>query len=161
MFSRRLPPFPILACAIIAGAMAGLASERAGAEALLLVEVDTGKVLHAENATYPWYPASVTKLMTTYTTLRAVREGRITLDSLFTVSANAATQAPTKMGFPIGTQVTVDKRSVCCAARSAKSRTTTSGPPKAVSGQRPCRSPSTFSTWRRVRTESACGAICR
>ena len=28
------------------------------AEALLLVEVDSGKVLRAENATYPWYPAS-------------------------------------------------------------------------------------------------------
>ena len=42
---------------------------------LLLVEADTGKVLHAENATYPWYPASITKLMTTYVTLQR-REGR-------------------------------------------------------------------------------------
>jgi len=32
----------------------------AHAEALLVVEADTGKVLQAENATYPWYPASVT-----------------------------------------------------------------------------------------------------
>jgi D-alanyl-D-alanine carboxypeptidase len=119
MFSRRSPPFPILAFAIIAGAMAGLASERAGAEALLLVDVSSGKVLHAENATYPWYPASVTKLMTTYTTLRAVREGRITLDSLFTVSANAATQAPTKMGFGVGTQVTVDNAIKMLMVKSA------------------------------------------
>jgi D-alanyl-D-alanine carboxypeptidase len=117
MFSRR--SFRILACAIIAGAMAGLASERAGAEALLLVEVDTGKVLHAENATYPWYPASVTKLMTTYATLRAVREGRITLDSLFTVTANAAAQAPTKMGFAVGTQVTVDNAIKMLMVKSA------------------------------------------
>ena len=42
------------------------------AEALLVVEADTGKVLQAENATYPWYPASVTKLMTAYITLKAV-----------------------------------------------------------------------------------------
>src|ERR1700676_1607370 len=119
MFSRRSPPFPILACAIIAGALVSLASERAGAEALLLGEVDTGKVLHAENATYPWYPASVTKLMTTYTTLRAVREGRITLDSLFTVTANAAAQAPTKMGFAVGTQVTVDNAIKMLMVKSA------------------------------------------
>jgi D-alanyl-D-alanine carboxypeptidase len=119
MFSRRSPPFRILACAIIAGAMVGLASERAGAEALLLVEVDTGKVLHAENATYPWYPASVTKLMTTYTTLRAVREGRIALDSLFTVTSNAAVQAPTKMGFAVGTQVTVDNAIKMLMVKSA------------------------------------------
>jgi D-alanyl-D-alanine carboxypeptidase len=109
----------MLACAIIAGALAGLASGRAGAEALLLVDVTTGKVLHAENATYPWYPASVTKLMTTYTTLRAVREGRITLDSVFTVSPIAASQAPTKMGFGVGTQVTVDNAIKMLMVKSA------------------------------------------
>ena len=65
----------------------------AAAEALLLIEADSGKVLHAENATHPWYPASVTKLMTAYVTLRAVKEGRLTLDSLLTVSDNAAAQA--------------------------------------------------------------------
>jgi D-alanyl-D-alanine carboxypeptidase len=80
----------------------------AQAEALLLVEADTGKVLQAENATYPWYPASVTKLMTAYVTLKAVKEGRITLDTLFTVSPIAASQSPSKMGFRPGIQLTVD-----------------------------------------------------
>ena len=64
------------------------------AEALILIEADTGKVLAAENATQPWYPASITKIMTTYVTLRAVKEGRITLDRLLTVSHNAAAQSP-------------------------------------------------------------------
>ena len=53
----------------------------AHAEALLVVEADTGKVLQAENATYPWYPASVTKMMTAYVTLKAVKEGRLSLDT--------------------------------------------------------------------------------
>ena len=119
MSSRRSPRFRILACTIIAAALAGLPSRRAGAEASILVDVATGKVLEAENATYPWYPASLTKLMTTYTTLRAVREGRITFDSLFTVSANAAAQSPTKMGFPIGTQVTVDNAIKMLMVKSA------------------------------------------
>jgi D-alanyl-D-alanine carboxypeptidase len=121
MFSRRAPPFRTLALAtaIVAGATAGVAGGRACAEALLLVDVNTGKVLHAENATYPWYPASVTKLMTTYSTLRAVREGRITLDTLFPVSANAAAQAPTKMGFAVGTQVTVDNAIKMLMVKSA------------------------------------------
>ena len=78
-------------------------ADRAQAEAQLLIEAATGKVLHAENATYPWYPASVTKLMTAYTTLRAVKEGRISLNTLLTVSRNAAAQPPTKMGFNAGT----------------------------------------------------------
>ena len=117
MSSRRSHPLRLLA--LVAGAVIGWTSGRANAEALLLVEADTGKVLHAENATYPWYPASVTKLMTVYTTLRALRQGRITLGSLFTVSANAAAQSPTKMGFPIGTQVTVDNAIKMLMVKSA------------------------------------------
>jgi D-alanyl-D-alanine carboxypeptidase len=85
-----------------------LAPRPAAAEARLLVEVESGRVLHAENATHPWYPASTTKLMTAYVILHAVKADRITLDSLFTVSANAVAQQPTKMGFRAGTQVTVD-----------------------------------------------------
>src|SRR6516165_7252619 len=81
---------------------------RAAAEALLVIEVESGKVLYSQNSGYPWYPASVTKLMTAYVTLRAVKEGRITLDQPLTVSANAVAQAPVKMGFGAGTQVTVD-----------------------------------------------------
>jgi D-alanyl-D-alanine carboxypeptidase len=125
MPQRRSPSRRIPACAIaivagaIAGLMAGLGIRPAAAEALLLVDVNTGKVLHAENATYPWYPASTTKLMTTYTTLRAMREGRITLDSLFAVSPIAAAQSPTKMGFPVGTQVTVDNAIKMLMVKSA------------------------------------------
>ena len=98
---------------------AALAATPAAPEALLLVEADSGKVLHAENATYPWYPASVTKLMTAYLTLRAVKEGRITFDTLFTVSRNAVAQAPTKMGFPVGTPVTVDNALKMMMVKSA------------------------------------------
>jgi D-alanyl-D-alanine carboxypeptidase len=89
------------------------------AEATILIEADTGKVLHAENATYPWYPASITKLMTTYTILKAVKDGRITLDMTFTVSPIAATQAPTKMGFRPGTLLTVDNALKMMMVRSA------------------------------------------
>ncbi len=91
----------------------------AHAEALLVVEADTGKVLQAENATYPWYPASVTKLMTAYVTLKAVKEGRISLDTLFTVSPVAASQSPSKMGFQPGTRVTVDNALKMMLVKSA------------------------------------------
>ena len=93
---------------MIAVTLAALASSPASSEALLLVDADSGKVLHAENATYPWYPASTTKLMTAYVILHAVKQGRITLDTPFVVSAGAVAQQPTKMGFRAGTQVTVD-----------------------------------------------------
>ena len=91
----------------------------ANAEALLLVEAESGKVLQAENATNPWYPASLTKMMTAYVTLKAIKEGRITLDTLFTVSPTAASQSPSKMGFRPGTQVTVDNALKMLLVKSA------------------------------------------
>lgn len=104
---------------IVLSALAVAAPCVARAEALLVVEADSGKVLQAENATYPWYPASVTKLMTAYVTLKAVKEERITLDTLFTVSPAAAAQSPSKMGFRPGTQVTVDNALKMMLVKSA------------------------------------------
>jgi D-alanyl-D-alanine carboxypeptidase len=105
---------------VLAGlAIALIAPRLAHAEALLVVEADTGKVLQAENATYPWYPASVTKMMTTYVTLKAVKDGRISLDTLLTVSPTAASQSPAKMGFRPGIQVTVDNALKMMMVRSA------------------------------------------
>jgi D-alanyl-D-alanine carboxypeptidase len=89
-------------------AVSALLPGRASAEARLLIDAATGKVLEGENATVPWYPASVTKLMTTYVTLKAIRDQRITLDTVFTVSPTALAQQPSKMGFKVGTQLTVD-----------------------------------------------------
>src|SRR5690606_9065820 len=43
----------------------------------LVVDARTGVVLHAERATEPWYPASVTKLLTAYIALDHVRHGRL------------------------------------------------------------------------------------
>jgi D-alanyl-D-alanine carboxypeptidase len=100
-------------------ALAVVAPRMAHAEALLLIEADTGKVLQAENATIPWYPASVTKMMTAYVTLKAVKDGRISLDTLLTVSPVAASQSPSKMGFKPGTQLTVDNALKMMLVKSA------------------------------------------
>jgi D-alanyl-D-alanine carboxypeptidase len=101
-------------------ALATLAAPRAAqAEALLVIEADTGKVLQAENATYPWYPASVTKIMTAYVALKAVKDGRMTLDTLLTVSPTAAAQSPSKMGFKPGTQLTLDNALKMMMVKSA------------------------------------------
>ncbi|MBR0797720.1 D-alanyl-D-alanine carboxypeptidase [Bradyrhizobium jicamae] len=105
---------------ILALAMLAVVTPRmAEAEALLVVEADTGKVLQADNATMPWYPASLSKLMTAYVTLTAVKEGRVSLDKLLTVSPIAASQSPSKMGFRPGTQVTVDNALKMMLVKSA------------------------------------------
>jgi D-alanyl-D-alanine carboxypeptidase len=104
---------------VLVAALAIVVPRVVHAEALLVVEADTGKVLQADNATYPWYPASVTKLMTAYVTLKAVKDGRISLDTLFTVSPVAAAQSPSKMGFRPGIQVTVDNALKMMLVKSA------------------------------------------
>jgi D-alanyl-D-alanine carboxypeptidase len=102
---------PLSAAVFMAGAALGLTTldvAAAAADASLLVDVDTGKVISERNSTYPWYPASVTKLMTTYVVLKAARDHRINVDSVLTVSPTAVAQNPYKMGFKVGTELTVD-----------------------------------------------------
>ena len=68
----------------------------------LVVDADSGRVLHAERATDPWFPASITKLMTTYVALDMVRQGQVAMDQLLTVSEDAYALPPSKMAFKPG-----------------------------------------------------------
>ena len=74
----------------------------------LVVDAGTGEVLYKDMATAPWFPASLTKLMSTYVALSKVREGKMSLDTPLRISAYAASMAPSKMGFRPGTLVTLD-----------------------------------------------------
>ena len=118
-FLRPLLRHPSLNLVLLVAALALVAPRTVHAEAWLVVEADTGKVLQADNATMPWYPASVTKIMTAYVTLKAVKEGRLTLESLLAVSPVAASQSPSKMGFRPGMQVTVENALAMMMVKSA------------------------------------------
>lgn len=86
---------------------------------ILVADVDSGKVIYAQGATDPWYPASITKLMTTYVALDLVRQGKVSLDSLITISPAAAAEPPSKMGFRPGTQLTLDNALKIIMVKSA------------------------------------------
>jgi D-alanyl-D-alanine carboxypeptidase len=92
------------------GALVGLAlsASAAAATPYLVVDADSGQVLIQQEATEVWYPASLTKLMTVYVALDAVRAGKLTMDTPLLVSARAARMQPSKMGFKPGTEVTLD-----------------------------------------------------
>lgn len=96
---------PRLLAVLIFGLL-GLAGARANPT--LVVDVDTDEVLYEDMSTAPWFPASLTKLMTTYVALSKVREGKVSMDTPLRVSARAASMAPSKMGFRPGTLVTLD-----------------------------------------------------
>ena len=85
-----------------------LVATSAQATPFLVVDADSDQVLMQSEATQPWYPASLTKLMTVYVALDAVRAGKLTLDTPLVMSARAARMPPSKMGFKPGTEVTLD-----------------------------------------------------
>src|SRR6202050_378112 len=96
---------------VLFGLAASLALGAASVQATpyLVVDADSDQVLMENEATAPWYPASLTKLMTVYVALDAVRNGKLTLDTPLIMSARAARMPPSKMGFRPGTEVTLDK----------------------------------------------------
>jgi D-alanyl-D-alanine carboxypeptidase len=85
----------------------------------ILVDAESGKVIAQHEAGRQWYPASITKLMTVYVTFRAIRAGRVAFDTPLTVSANALAQPPSKMGFPVGIQITIDNALKILMVKSA------------------------------------------
>ena len=97
----------------------GAAGATSAGTPALVIDVASGKVLVSERATDPWFPASITKLMTTYVALDLVRQGRVSMNSLLTVSADAAAEPPSKMGFKPGTQLTLDNALKIIMVKSA------------------------------------------
>lgn len=91
----------------------------ANATPALIVDAASGEVLYQEEATKPWFPASTTKLMTVYVALKAVRDGRITLDTPMVVSNRAARMQPSKMGLRPGTEITLDNALKILMVKSA------------------------------------------
>ena len=97
-----------LVFALAAAVLAGGAPGPAAAGPSLVVDVGNGRVLSQQDAFRRWYPASLTKLMTAYVVFSAIRSGEITLQSPVRISANAAKEPPSRMGYKPGTVLTVD-----------------------------------------------------
>jgi D-alanyl-D-alanine carboxypeptidase len=68
----------------------------------LVLDANSGAVLHAENADSLRHPASLTKIMTLYLLFEQLEAGKLRLDSRMEVSEHAAQQAPSKLGLVPG-----------------------------------------------------------
>ncbi|PZU92236.1 MAG: D-alanyl-D-alanine carboxypeptidase [Chelatococcus sp.] len=87
--------------------------------AAMVVDVKTGRTLHATNEDAPRIPASLTKVMTLYLLFEQLERGRFTMNSELTVSANAARQAPSKIGFRPGDTIEVRDAILALVTKSA------------------------------------------
>ena len=85
-----------------------LASANASARPSLVFDARTGNVLLAYQAGDAWHPASLTKLMTVYTTFRAVRAGKLSIKQKIRMTKSAARTPPSKIGLKPGNRFSVD-----------------------------------------------------
>ncbi len=97
----------LLTLASVTMALLG-AARPAHAGPSLLFDAGNGNVLYAEDADNQWHPASLTKIMTAYVVFQAMKAGKIQLESKITCSEAANLQPPSKVGLPVGAEMTVD-----------------------------------------------------
>ena len=87
--------------------------------ASFVMDMETGRVLHAVNANTRNYPASLTKMMTLYMTFEALEENRLRLHERLPVSRRAAGMTPTKLGLQRGASITVENAVLALVTKSA------------------------------------------
>ncbi len=97
----------------------GAASAADSRYAAIVVDANTGKTLFSANAGARRYPASLTKMMTLYLTFEAMKRGKIKKSTSVPFSAQAAAQAPTKLGVKAGGSVSVETAIYSLVTRSA------------------------------------------
>lgn len=109
----------IAAAAIAAVVLMAWQPAEAGRYASIVIDSDTGSVLHAANPDTRSYPASLTKVMTLFLLFDELDAGRVHLDTKFTASAHAAGQAPSKLGLEPGEKISVESLILALVTKSA------------------------------------------
>ncbi len=89
----------------ICGTLSGPA--HAAERSALVIDANSGKVLHNTAADEPRYPASLTKMMTLYLTFELIERGRLSYSSRIKISAQAAAQPPSKLELEAGDTISV------------------------------------------------------
>ncbi|WAK00634.1 D-alanyl-D-alanine carboxypeptidase family protein [Methylobacter sp. YRD-M1] len=90
-----------------------------GRHSAIVIDADNGSILHEVEANQPWFPASLTKVMTLYMTFDALKEGQISLHDTLTASWHAARQPNSRLGLRQGEKLTVRDAILAVITRSA------------------------------------------
>ncbi|MCS6933141.1 MAG: D-alanyl-D-alanine carboxypeptidase, partial [Acetobacteraceae bacterium] len=115
--------FLALAAALLLGALllAAPAEAQIGSErySAIVTDARTGRMLIGANERALRHPASLTKIMTAFMTLEAVRDGRLRMNQRIVMTAEAASRPPSKLGISPGTGITVQQALSAILTRSA------------------------------------------
>jgi D-alanyl-D-alanine carboxypeptidase len=85
----------------------------------IVVDANSGTVLHSTNPDAQRHPASLTKIMTLYLLFEQLEAGKLKLDSPLPISKEAAGQMPTKLGLKPGSTLAVEDAIKGMVTRSA------------------------------------------
>ena len=102
-------------------------SAMAAPYAAYVIDARTGKVIHSRNADTRLHPASLTKMMTLYIAFEAIERGQISLDTKVTISKNAASEPPSKLGLRPGQKIALRYLIRAAAVKSANDAATAIG----------------------------------
>lgn len=100
--------------------------------AAYVIDARSGEVLHASNADTRLHPASLTKMMTLYIAFQAIDRGEISLDTKVTISRNASSEQPSKLGLKSGQKIALRYLIRAAAVKSANDAATAIG--EAIAG---------------------------
>ncbi len=95
--------------------------------AAIVIDARTGQVLYEKNADARLHPASLTKMLTLYIVFDAIERGEISLDSMVTISKNAASEPPSRLGLRAGQKVALRNLIRAAAVKSANDAATAIG----------------------------------
>jgi D-alanyl-D-alanine carboxypeptidase len=99
--------------------LATAASPAEARYAAIVIEADSGRILHEANADTRNHPASLTKMMTLYMLFEALEDKRLSLDQALPVSRRAAGMPSSKLGLRRGTSITVKNAILALVTKSA------------------------------------------
>ena len=108
-----------LAAAFTAAVLVLGASPVLAKYASLVMDAETGRVLHEINADTRNYPASLTKMMTIYLVFDALKNDLWTLNTRLRVSTRAARQPASRLGLRRGQRISVEDAILALVTKSA------------------------------------------
>lgn len=111
--------FVVLVGFTLFAAVSGAQGAWAAPYAAYVMDARTGETLYAENADTRLHPASLTKMMTLYIAFEEIERGRLSLDTMVTVSKNAAAQPPSRLGLKAGQKIQLRYLIRAAAVKSA------------------------------------------
>lgn len=111
--------FLLLAALSLVAACSGPQESKAAPYAAFVMDARTGETLYSENADTRLHPASLTKMMTLYITFSEIEAGNVSLDTMITVSKNAAAQPPSRLGLKAGQKIQLRYLIRAAAVKSA------------------------------------------